>query len=64
MLLAVKMFSINKAAIILQVHNYDTRKHRQSSLVFFSTFEPICLKPDSIMQRKGVPYSSYGLCMS
>jgi hypothetical protein len=25
------------------------------SLVFFGTFEPICLTPDSCLQRKGVP---------
>jgi hypothetical protein len=33
----------------------DTRSHKDVSLVFFSTFEPICLTPDSCMQRKGVP---------
>ena len=33
----------------------DTRRHREFSLVFFSTFEPIRLTPDSCMQRKGVP---------
>ena len=29
--------------------------HKEVSLVFFSTFEPISLTPDSCMQRKGVP---------
>ena len=31
----------------------DIRK--EYSLVFFNTFEPISLTPDSCMQRKGVP---------
>ena len=29
--------------------------HKEVSLVYFSTFEPIELTPDSIMQRAGVP---------
>ena len=29
--------------------------HPQGSLVFFSTFEPISLTPDSYMQRSGIP---------
>jgi hypothetical protein len=29
--------------------------HKDVSLVFFNTFEPICLTTDSCMQRKGVP---------
>ena len=29
--------------------------HKEVSLVYFSTFEPIKLTPDSIMQRAGVP---------
>ena len=33
----------------------DARTHKEFSLVFFSTFEPINLTPDSCMQRKGVP---------
>ena len=32
-----------------------SRAHKQVSLVFFSTFEPISLTPDSCMQRKDVP---------
>ena len=32
----------------------DARTHKEFSLVFFSTFEPINLTPDSCMQRKGV----------
>ena len=36
-------------------HLGDTRSHKSVSLVFFSTFEPISLTPDSCMQRKGVP---------
>ena len=31
------------------------RRHKEYSLVFFRTFEPISLTPDSCMQRKGVP---------
>ena len=31
------------------------RSHREVSLVFLSTFEPIDLTPDSCMQRRGVP---------
>jgi hypothetical protein len=34
---------------------HDDTAHRDVSLVFFSTFEPICLTPDSCLQRKGVP---------
>ncbi len=30
-------------------------KYKEFSLVFFSTFEPINLTPDSSMQQKGVP---------
>jgi hypothetical protein len=30
-------------------------KYKEYSLVFFSTFEPISLTPDSCMQEKGVP---------
>ena len=30
-------------------------QHKQYSLFFFSTFEPISLTPDSCMQKKGVP---------
>ena len=33
----------------------DPRKYKEYSLVFFSTFEPISLTPDSCMQQKGVP---------
>ena len=29
--------------------------HKEVSLVYFSTFEPIELTPDGIMQRAGVP---------
>jgi hypothetical protein len=29
--------------------------HREVSLVFFSTFEPISLTPDSCMQKNGIP---------
>ena len=29
--------------------------HKEVSLVYFSTFEPIELTPDSIIQRAGVP---------
>jgi hypothetical protein len=29
--------------------------HKEASLVYFSTFEPIDLTPGSIMQRAGVP---------
>jgi hypothetical protein len=29
--------------------------HKDISLVFFNTFEPISLTPDSCMQRKGIP---------
>jgi hypothetical protein len=32
----------------------DRGTHKEVSLVYFSTFEPIDLKPDSIMQRAGV----------
>ena len=32
-----------------------TNEHMAVSLVFFSTFEPISLTPDSCMQKKGVP---------
>jgi hypothetical protein len=33
----------------------DKASHREVSLVFFSTFEPISLTPDSYMQRSGTP---------
>ena len=33
----------------------EGRMHKEVSLVYFSTFEPIELTPDSIMQRAGVP---------
>jgi hypothetical protein len=33
----------------------NTVSHREVSLVFFSTFEPISLTPDSDMQRNGIP---------
>jgi hypothetical protein len=33
----------------------DTLHHTEVSLAFFSTFEPINLTPDSVMQREGVP---------
>jgi hypothetical protein len=33
----------------------DTTSHKDVSLVFFNTFEPISLTPASCMQRKGVP---------
>ena len=36
-------------------HMGDGTSHKDLSLVFFSTFEPISLTPDSCMQRKGVP---------
>ncbi len=32
----------------------DTTSHKDVSLVFFNTFEPICLTLASCMQRKGV----------
>ncbi len=32
-----------------------TQRHKELSLVFFSTFESISLTPDSCMQQKGVP---------
>ncbi len=33
----------------------NTQRHKEFPLVFFSTFEPISLTPDSCMQQKGVP---------
>ena len=33
----------------------DATSHKDVSLVFFNTFEPISLTPESCMQRKGVP---------
>ena len=36
----------------------NTRRHKEFSLVFFNTFEPISLTPDSCMQQKGVPMLS------
>jgi hypothetical protein len=32
----------------------NTRRQKKFSLVFFSTFEPISLTPDSCMQQKGI----------
>jgi hypothetical protein len=32
-----------------------SRTYKEFSLVFFSTFEPISLTPDSCLQQKGVP---------
>ena len=41
----------------------DRRIHKEVSLVYFSTFEPIELTPDSIMQRlgAGVPMLFFSL---
>jgi hypothetical protein len=36
-------------------HMGDTALRKDDSLVFFNTFEPISLIPESCMQRKGVP---------
>jgi hypothetical protein len=33
----------------------DSSTHKELSLVYFNTFEPIELTPDSIMQRPGLP---------
>jgi hypothetical protein len=33
----------------------DKSSHREVSLVFFNTFEPISLNPNSFMQRSGIP---------
>ena len=33
----------------------DIRRHIEVSLAYFSTFEPVNLTPNSIMQREGVP---------
>jgi hypothetical protein len=33
----------------------DSATYKEFSLVFFSTFEPISLTPDSYLQQKGVP---------
>jgi hypothetical protein len=33
----------------------DRGSHREVSLVFFSTFEPIDLQRDSVLQRNGIP---------
>ena len=33
----------------------NTQRHKEFSLIFFNTFEPISLTPDSCMQQKGVP---------
>jgi hypothetical protein len=33
----------------------DKASHMEVSLVFFSTFEPISLTPDSCMQQNGIP---------
>jgi hypothetical protein len=35
-------------------HMCNTTLHKDVSLVFFNTFEPISLTPESCMQRKGV----------
>ena len=34
---------------------WQSSTHKEVSLVYFSTFEPVELTPDSIMQRAGVP---------
>jgi hypothetical protein len=36
-------------------HMGDTTFHKDVALVFFNTFEPIILTPESCMQKKGVP---------
>jgi hypothetical protein len=36
----------------------DKFSHREIYLVFFSTFEPISLTPDSCMQKNGIPMLS------
>jgi hypothetical protein len=36
-------------------HLHNKRRHTQLSLIFFSTFEPINITPNSLMQRNGVP---------
>ncbi len=36
-------------------HMGNTTSHKDVLLVFFNTFEPISLTPESCMQRKGVP---------
>ena len=34
---------------------HDIRRHTEVSLAFFSTFEPVNLTPNSVMQQEGVP---------
>ena len=34
---------------------HDIRRHTEVSLAFFSTFEPVDLTPNSVMQQEGVP---------
>ena len=41
--------------LCLECAKGDRIMHKEVSLVYFSTFEPIELTPDSIMQRAGVP---------
>ena len=36
-------------------HLHNKQRHTQLSLIFFSTFEPINITPNSLMQRNGVP---------
>ena len=38
---------------------YHPRQHKEFALVFFSTFEPIKLTPNAVMQRNGVPMFYY-----
>ncbi len=40
------------AAILRKLY---AENHKEVSLVYFSTFEPINLTPNSIMQQAGVP---------
>ena len=42
------------AAARVQIPEYSVN-HKEVSLVYFSTFEPINLTPNSIMQKAGVP---------
>jgi hypothetical protein len=41
--------------VCLTGHMDNTTSHKDVSLVFFNTFEPISLTPESCMRRKGVP---------
>ncbi len=43
------------SSLCLTGQTEDKYSHREVSLVFFSTFEPISLTPDSSMQRNGIP---------